>query len=98
SESVMELRMQPLERDSQRCLSFNVTTSQRAKIFAYRDHYDNVVHYFDAPAHHSRLEISAESVVSVEQGHALPKRLTPEHWAEIDALAGSGAFIDWLLP
>ena len=53
-ESVMELRMQPLERDgASSCLRFNVTTSQRARVFAYRDHFGNAVHYFDIPGHHS---------------------------------------------
>ena len=41
------------------------TTSQRARMFAYRDHYGNAVHYFDIPGHHARLDISVESAVEV---------------------------------
>lgn len=98
SESVMELRMQPMERDRQRCLRFHVTTSQRAKIFAYRDHYGNAVHYFDVPGHHSRLEIAVESIVDVADGPQLPKRVDDDQWTAIDALGASGEFLDWLLP
>jgi transglutaminase-like putative cysteine protease len=98
SESVMELRMQPLERERQRCLRFDVTTSQRAKIFAYRDHYGNAVHYFDVPGHHGRLDVSVESVVDMTMPPVLPKRLPASAWQEIDALAKGGTFLDWLLP
>ena len=37
SESVMELRMQPLSGARQRCLRFDVSTTPRARVFAYRD-------------------------------------------------------------
>ena len=33
-ESVMELRMQPLELERQHCLRFSVSTSPRARVFA----------------------------------------------------------------
>src|SRR6185369_8354804 len=98
SESVMELRMQPLEQDTQRCLQFTVTTSQRARIFAYRDHFGNTVHYFNIPGHHHRLEISVESAVEIRPRAPLPKRLGEEAWVEIDAVAGSAEIVDWLLP
>jgi transglutaminase-like putative cysteine protease len=97
-ESVMELRMQPLEDVRQRTLSFHVTTTHRARVFAYRDHYGNAVHYFDIPARHAKLEISVESAVDVQARTDLPKRLSPETWADIDAMVESGEHIDWLLP
>jgi transglutaminase-like putative cysteine protease len=97
-ESVMELRMQPLELDRQRCLRFNVTTTQRAKLFAYRDHYGNAVHYFDIPGHHARLDISIESAVDVASAPDLPKALPDETWGDVDAIAASGEHTDWLLP
>ena len=37
SESVMELRMQPLSDGRQRCLRFELTTQPRARVFAYHD-------------------------------------------------------------
>jgi transglutaminase-like putative cysteine protease len=97
-ESVMELRMQPLEHARQRCLSFQATTSQRARIFAYRDHYGNAVHYFDIPARHARLDVSVESAVDVQPAPDLPRRLHAEDWQALDALEASGEYLDWLLP
>lgn len=97
-ESVMELRMQPLELDRQRCLRFNVTTTQRSKIFAYRDHYGNAVHYFDVPGHHTKLDISVESAVEVGAAPVLPKELPMTAWMDLDGLAKSGDYLDWLLP
>jgi transglutaminase-like putative cysteine protease len=96
-ESVMELRMQPLELDRQRCLRFNVTTTQRSRIFAYRDHYGNAVHYFDIPGHHTKLDISVESAVEIATSPDLPKQLPLETWAAVDALAYSAEHADWLL-
>lgn len=98
SESVMELRMQPLELDRQRCLRFNVTTSQRARLFAYRDHYGNAVHYFDIPGHHARLDITVESAVDVTPPPPLPRSLPVEAWNELDGLAASPDLADWVLP
>ena len=98
SESVMELRMQSLELDRQRCLRFNVTTSQRARMFAYRDHYGNAVHYFDIPSHHARLDISVESAVDLATPQPLPRQLPMESWAAVDAFGRSGEHLDWLLP
>lgn len=97
-ESVMELRMQPLEHARQRCLSFQVTTTHRARIFAYRDHYGNAVHYFDIPAQHARLDVTVESAVDVQPLPDLPKRLADEAWVALDALTASGEHLDWLLP
>jgi transglutaminase-like putative cysteine protease len=97
-ESVMELRMQPLELDRQRCLRFNVTTTQRARLFAYRDHYGNAVHYFDIPGFHTRLDISVESAVDVAASMDLPKHLPDEAWTEVDALQSSAELAEWLLP
>jgi transglutaminase-like putative cysteine protease len=97
-ESVMELRMQPLEHARQRCLSFQVTTTHRARIFAYRDYCGNAVHYFDIPAQHARLDVTVESAVDVQPLADLPKRLGDGSWAALDTLAASGEHLDWLLP
>jgi transglutaminase-like putative cysteine protease len=98
SESVMELRMQPLELDRQRTLRFNVTTSQRAKMFAYRDHYGNAVHCFDIPGPHARLDVSVESAVDVSAAPTLPRQLPESAWSEFDGLGATAEHIDWLLP
>ncbi|MEO8070504.1 MAG: transglutaminase family protein [Acidobacteriota bacterium] len=97
-ENVTELRMQPLERPGQQTLRFNVTTSHHARVFAYRDHYENAVHYFDIPGHHSRLDISVESAVTVLPMAPLPDRLPDETWQQVDAMAGRWDNMDWLAP
>jgi transglutaminase-like putative cysteine protease len=98
SESVMELRMQPLELSRQRCLRFNLTTTPRARVFAYRDHFGNTVHYFGVPGTHGKLEVTVESAVEIRSGPPLVRRLPDDQWAALDALAGSPEYLDWLLP
>ena len=49
SESVMEVRMQPRTEQHQRCLGFELTTTPRATVTAYRDPLNNTVHHFDIP-------------------------------------------------
>jgi len=97
-ESIMELRMQPLDRPGQQCLRFAVTTSQRARVFAYRDHYGNAVHYFDVPGHHTRLDVSVESAVQIPAPLRMPARLSAESWRAVDATAASADMHDWLAP
>jgi transglutaminase-like putative cysteine protease len=98
SESVMELRMQPLSDGRQRLLRFDVTTTPRARVFAYRDFLGNAVHYFDIPGRHTRLDISAEAAVDVTPPDNLPEALDITAWQAIDQLAASGVYGDWLAP
>ncbi len=98
-ESVMELRMQPLTDRRQKCLTFSVTTNPRARVFAYRDHLGNAVHYFDLPGHHSRLEITAEAAVEVQVAADAPvPAVTEQEWQAIDQARETGEWIDWLRP
>jgi transglutaminase-like putative cysteine protease len=98
SESVMELRMQPLSDGRQRLLRFDVSTTPRARVFAYRDFLGNAVHYFDIPGRHTRLDISAEAAVDVIPSYDLPEALDISAWQAIDQLAATGAYGDWLAP
>ena len=98
SESVMEVRMQPLDLDRQRSLRFAITTNHRARVFAYHDHFGNAVHYFDVPGHHTRLDISVESSVDVMAPDALPVALPDSAWGAVDALCEAPEHMDWLLP
>ncbi|MEO7190020.1 MAG: transglutaminase family protein [Vicinamibacterales bacterium] len=95
-ESVMELRMQPLDVDRQRCLNFSVNVSQRARVFAYRDYRGNAVHYFDIPGQHSRLDVSVESSVDIALPPVLPAALPMDAWDEVDAVAASDDQLAWL--
>src|SRR3712207_5654106 len=58
-----EIRLQPMDDELQRCLSFNLATDPPANARARRDYYGNVVHYFSIPGYHRRLMIRAEAVV-----------------------------------
>jgi transglutaminase-like putative cysteine protease len=98
SESVMELRMQPLTDRRQRNLRFDITTNPRARIFAYRDHLGNAVHYFDIPGHHMRLDLTAEADVDVLPTEPLPETLPESAWDAIDAQGASDEFVNWLAP
>lgn len=98
SESVMELRMQPLSDGRQRLLRFDVSTTPRARVFAYRDYLGNAVHYFDIPGRHSRLDISAEAAVEVTPPENLPEALDATAWQALDELTATGAYSDWLVP
>jgi transglutaminase-like putative cysteine protease len=98
SESVMELRMQPLTDRRQRNLRFDITTNPRARIFAYRDYLGNAVHYFDIPGHHLRLDLTAEAAVDVAPIEPLPDSLPADAWTAIDADGASGEFVNWLAP
>ncbi len=99
SESVMELRMQPLSDGRQRLLRFDVTTTPRARVFAYRDYLGNAVHYFDIPGRHTRLDISAEAAVDVTAaGLPAGMRSTQRLAGDRSSSPATGAYGDWLAP
>ena len=47
AESVMEVRLQPMDGVGQRCLAFKLDISSGIKPRSYMDGYGNVVHYFN---------------------------------------------------
>ena len=98
SESMMETRMHPRSDHNQRCLNFHLSVSPRCRVFSYRDHLSNHVHHFDIPGQHGQLVIVAESLVEVEPSFPIPSFLTPDAWAEIDALVEQGDFYEMLFP
>ena len=80
SESVMEVRMQPRTETVQRCLRFELSTTPRARVFAYQEPEGNVVHHFDVPARHRELTIVAESVVEFVADISVPASVDPGVW------------------
>jgi transglutaminase-like putative cysteine protease len=98
SESVMELRMHPRSDPQQRCLTFSLSVSPRARVFSYRDHLGNNMHHFDIPGEHSQLVIIAESLIERQQLLEVPFFLAPDAWHELDALIAGGDFWEMLLP
>ena len=63
SESLMEARMHPRTEGMQRCLTFQLSVSPKARVTSYRDYLGNTIHHFDVPGKHTELMIVAESLV-----------------------------------
>jgi transglutaminase-like putative cysteine protease len=96
SESVMEVRVQPRTELCQRCLRFELATTPRSNVLAYRDPLGNIVHHFDIPGRHSQLTITADAIVEFV-GHPEPDGpLTPDLWPELDALVEGGEYWDFV--
>ncbi len=97
SESLMEARMHPRTEGSQRCLTFQLSVSPRARVTWYRDYLGNTIHHFDVPGQHEELAIVAEAVVD-----SLPQTeltwLGREAWEELDAIVAEGDFWEMLAP
>jgi len=63
AETVMEVRLRPMDGGGQRCLEFELDVSSGIAPRTYRDGYGNTVHYFNLVRPHSRLSITSRSVV-----------------------------------
>ena len=63
AETVMEVRLRPMDGGGQRCLDFQLEVSAGIKPRAYRDGYGNNVHYFNLVRPHTRLSVVSTSVV-----------------------------------
>ena len=98
TESVMEARMQPRSDGLQRCLHFALTAAPTARVKMYQDHDGNTVHYFNIPARHARLTLTADALVECDVPKPIPHRVGPGAWAQLDALAASGECWEWTAP
>ena len=63
AESVMEVRLRPMDGAGQRCLDFALELSSGIKPKTYTDGYGNQVHYFNVVKPHTRLTITGRSTV-----------------------------------
>jgi transglutaminase-like putative cysteine protease len=97
-QSVMELRMHPRSEHMQRCFTFQLSVSPRARIFRYVDHLGNNVHHFDIPAPHRHLTIVADALVEVDVPMDLPRSLGPDAWRELDEMIRQEDYWDMLQP
>ena len=95
-ESVMQLHMQPKTDGAQRLQSFQVSTTPRAILQAYTDHFGNAVYHFDVPSVHSELTIEAEAQVEINRTAAPPEWVDASTWAALDAPKLKGEHFDWL--
>jgi transglutaminase-like putative cysteine protease len=62
-ETVMEMRLQPMDGNGQRCLEFHLELEPKVRLRAYRDGYGNHVHYFNLLRAHPRLRVTSRSLV-----------------------------------
>src|SRR5689334_16255744 len=97
SESVMEIRMQPRSDGAQRCASFNLQLTPKARPLSYRDFLGNTVHHFDVPGRHTQLIVKTSAIVEVLP-QTLPDALDPTAWQEVDGLARGDDGFEMLMP
>ena len=94
----MEVRMHPRSENLQRCFTFQLSVSPRARIFSFRDHVGNIVHHFDIPGNHRQLTIIADALVDVEPSDPLPDSLGSDAWSDVDLLIARDDYWDMLMP
>ena len=70
AESVMEVRLRPMDGAGQRCTEFSLVLSSGVKPRAYMDGYGNNVHYFNLVRPHAGLSIVSRSIVETGLGEA----------------------------
>jgi transglutaminase-like putative cysteine protease len=63
AETVMEVRLRPMDGNGQSCLEFQLDVSSGIQPRTYRDGYGNDVHYFNLVRPHTRLSVISRSVV-----------------------------------
>ncbi len=63
AETVMEVRLRPMDGNGQRCLDFNLELSHGIEARSYMDGYGNNVHYFNLVRPHSALNVISRSTV-----------------------------------
>lgn len=97
-QSLMEVRMHPRSESAQRCFTFQLSVSPRARIFSYTDHLGNLVHHFDIPGQHTQLTIIADALVDVDPPMPLPFSLGGEAWSELDGMIHRDDYWAMLMP
>jgi transglutaminase-like putative cysteine protease len=63
AETVMEVRLQPMDGNGQRCLDFSLELSHGVKPRHYVDGFGNQVHYFNLVRPHSGMSVVSRSTV-----------------------------------
>jgi transglutaminase-like putative cysteine protease len=96
-ESVMEARMQPRSEGRQRCLSFSLEVAPDANIMLYRDFLGNSVHHFDIPGRHSRVDLTAQALVEIQDAPA-PQASEAGSWQDLETLIATGDYWETLAP
>ena len=68
AETVMEVRLRPMDGNGQRCLDFHLELSHGVKARTYVDGFGNHVHYFNLVRPHSGLSVISRSTVETGVG------------------------------
>lgn len=63
AETVMEVRLRPMDGNGQRCLDFELELTHGIKARSYRDGFGNNVHYFNLVRPHAGLSVTGRSIV-----------------------------------
>ncbi len=66
TETMMEVRLMPLDGRGQRLLDFGLQINPRVKVATYRDGYGNLVHYFNLLRAHHKLRVTSRSLVEMD--------------------------------
>lgn len=72
TESVAEVRMEPVSDDDQSCCSFHLAIGPQTPMFRYTDGFGNHVHHYTLVPPHSQMRVLAASVVET---HPKPRDL-----------------------
>jgi transglutaminase-like putative cysteine protease len=72
TESLTEVRMEPVSDREQSCCSFHLAVSPFTELFRYQDGFSNRVHHFNLRPSHQEVRILAASIVETHPG---PKTL-----------------------
>jgi len=68
TETMMELRLMPLDGRGQRLLEFALRIHPQVRVSTYRDGYGNLVHYFNLLRAHQKLRVTSRSLVEMDGG------------------------------
>ncbi|HSS60206.1 MAG TPA: transglutaminase family protein [Candidatus Limnocylindrales bacterium] len=68
AETVMEVRLRPMDGNGQRCLDFKLELSHGIKVRSYMDGFGNHVHYFNLVRPHAGLSVTSRSTVETGLG------------------------------
>ena len=96
-ESVMEVRMQPRSEGRQRCLTFSLDVAPNANIMVYQDYLGNSVQHFDIPGCHSRVDLTAQALVEIQEASA-PNPSDAGSWQDLDTQIATGDYWETLAP
>lgn len=98
TESVTEVRMQPITDAQQVCRDFQLNVNPPTRVAAHTDHLGNMVHHFDIPRPHTQLVIGARSMIEVRPHNELPERLDLEDWQTLDEQVEEEDLFAMLMP